>query len=207
MHRQVAQAANADDTHPVGGLDPGLDDGVEDRDTAAEERPGLAGIQRLGDRGGPGPLATHHVGETAVAAHQGPLNRAAEVVVAVHTVVAVHAAAGIPPQSHQVTDLDPMDELTGGGHPAHHLVSGDQRVLAHAPFVVQHAQVGVADAAVLHLDVHLVRAQLPQLKAERLQGPLLFHRRKGVYFRCAHLESPSRCRSNRFQRKPEFRDQ
>ena len=43
------------------------------------------------------------------------------------------------------------------GDGADHLVAGHQRVLAEAPFVIEHAEIAVADATVANVDFDVLR--------------------------------------------------
>jgi hypothetical protein len=47
-------------------------------------------------------------------------------------------------------------------------VSGDKRVLAETPFIVEHAEVAVADAAVAHVDIDVLRTERTRFVFERL---------------------------------------
>jgi hypothetical protein len=72
--------------------------------------------------------------------------------------------------------------------PSHHFVPGDDGVLAEAPFVVDDAQVAVADAAIVDVDLHFIRLQLARVVLEWFEHAFRFIYSIGV----DHLASPRR---------------
>ncbi len=68
------------------------------------------------------------------------------------------AAVDDTAHADQVTDLEFADVVADGGNTAHDLVTGDAGVLGAGPFGTDLVQVGVADAAIGDVDLHIVRA-------------------------------------------------
>ena len=95
-------------------------------------------------------------------------------------------AAGIhhATDTHHISDFKAADIVAHGGHMADDLVAGDHRVQGAAPVVFGEMNIGVADAAVINLDRHVVRARRapldghgvdPGLRALRAVGFNLAH--------------------------------
>lgn len=56
-----------------------------------------------------------------------------------------------------------------GDHPANHFVAGHKRIGGHAPLVVEHGKIAMADAAALNGDLHLFAAKRTGGMAEWLE--------------------------------------
>ena len=69
-------------------------------------------------------------------------------------------------------DFQVRHMITDGRDRTDDLVTRHVWKLSHSPFVIQHAQVAVANAAGLDGHIHLVRADSPQLEFERFEGSL-----------------------------------
>ena len=169
-HRQVAEAADADHTDPVGGAYAELLQGRKDRGAGAEQWAGECRVEPLRQWHCPGPVRAQAVGEAAVAADYGGRYRGAQVVRASHAGTAVHAAALVPADAHALAEPEAAHLFAEADDSAHHLMAGDEGVAGVAPFVVDHRLVGMADAAVLHRHLDLFGSQRARVVAVRLQG-------------------------------------
>jgi len=87
-------------------------------------------------------------------------------VVAGQAGLAVQAVTGVPAEPHALPGLEVRDPGAQRGNAADHLVARHQRIAAHAPGVVQHAEIAVTDAAVLDLDLDLARAERTRIVLE-----------------------------------------
>src|SRR5262249_7476691 len=76
--------------------------------------------------------------------------------------MAVHATAGIPADADALPDLEPFGGRSDRDHAADGLVAQDSRELREPPVVVEHGDVGVAQAAVLDLHLHLLGPEPPE---------------------------------------------
>jgi len=100
--------------------------------------------------------------------------------------IAVPAAARRPADADLLADLQPfiLRRAAQRRHAANHLMAGNQRIARHAPFVVDHRQVGVADAAVFNLYFDILRQEFACVVLPQRQiGARFFG---GVAFNCAH---------------------
>src|ERR1019366_4262778 len=66
----VAESADADHTHAIGGPHVVLYQRIENGDPAAKQGTGYRGVQRWRDGSGPTPVTTHASGERALSAPQ-----------------------------------------------------------------------------------------------------------------------------------------
>src|SRR6516165_9124580 len=127
-------------------------DGVEDRDAPAKKRTGLGVLRSLRQWDGPRPVAAHALGEPAAVTDDRPLRGGAEMVVAGHALLAVHAARGGPAHSDLLADLEALGRRAERRDAASDLVAEDGRVLRQAPFVVPHRHIRVTNTTVLDRD-------------------------------------------------------
>ncbi len=154
-----------------------LYEGRERCDAAAEHRAELLHdllVEFFRNRGRPDPVAPHAVREPAVPADDGLLAVGAPVVAALEALVAMRAGVAEPAEADTLAFLQFRHVLPDGRDRADDLVPADERVLAHAPLVVEHRHVAVADAARLDLDLDLPRLQLAGVVLERLELALGF---------------------------------
>lgn len=159
LEGHVAEPADADDGDAVRGPHAALDDGIEHGDAAAEKRAGLCGVERLGERADPRPVGAHPGCKSAVALDDGALGAGAEIWVAREARGAGSATAGEPAEADAVADFEALGVFAEGDDFADDFVAGDERVGGHAPFVVEHGEVAVADAATLHGNLDLPDAE------------------------------------------------
>ena len=69
------------------------------------------------------------------------------------------------PLSGQFSGPSPVAERR---HRAGHLVAGNERIVRHAPFVIEHRKIRVADAAVRDLDFHFLRPEFARIESRRV---------------------------------------
>ena len=182
----MAEAANADDADAAVRRDVMHQQRFEDGNAAAEHRPGGFKIDVFRQRDHPLPVGAQLIGEAAAVDDGGHRAFQTVHVVAADTGVAVAAAARRPANADLLANLQPfiLRCATQGRHPANHLVTGHQRITRHAPFVVDHRQVGVADPAVLHLHFDIFRLKVAGIVLPQRQiGARFFG---GVTFNSAH---------------------
>jgi len=76
----------------------------------------------------------------------------------------VAVAAGIHhhADAHQVARLKTGYRRAGGPHPADNLMARHQRIVADAPFVTRHMQIGMAHPAVQNLNADVLRLHITQ---------------------------------------------
>lgn len=165
----VAETADADDSDAVGRFDAVMGDGVKDGDAAAEEGASGDGINAFGNGNGPGGLAADFVGEAAVASDDGvghlPFLLAA-MVMAGHALVADEAGAGTPTEADTLAEFEMADVVADGGDASDGFVAGDEGVLRHLPFIVEHTEVAVTEAAVFDIDLDFVGFEIAGVEVE-----------------------------------------
>ncbi len=71
----------------------------------------------------------------------------------------MHATALEPANAHPLSHFEAAYLWAHANNTADHLVTGDKRVVADTPFVIDHRLVGMADAAILHGDFYLIASQ------------------------------------------------
>ena len=182
----MAEAANADDADAAVRRDVMHQQRLEDGDAAAEHRPGGFKIDVFRQRDHPLPVGAQLIGEAAAVDDGGHRAFQTVHVVAADTGVAVAAAARRPANADLLANLQPfiLRRAAQRRHPANHLVTGHQRIARHAPFIVDHRQVGVADPAVLHLHFDIFRLKVAGIVLPQRQiGARFFG---GVTFNSAH---------------------
>src|SRR5208282_5564835 len=81
----------------------------------------------------------------------------------------MQATAGKPADADSIADFYAFDMLTGSDDRADRFVSADQRVRRETPFVVEHRQIGVANAARRDGDIDLLGAERPAVICKRLK--------------------------------------
>ena len=74
-----------------------------------------------------------------------------------------------PAEPHLLPDLQPLRLLPERCYRAHHLVAGNKWILRHAPFVLEHREIRMADATVSYIDLDLLRPEFSRVKAKRLE--------------------------------------
>ena len=97
------------------------------------------------------------------------------------------AIAAVPTQANGHAFLQVQDIAPFGCNLSNHLVAGHERVLRHAPLVVDHAQIAVAYAAVKNVNFHFVGMEFAHFVAERLKWTARFENGIGINgLCCAH---------------------
>ncbi len=166
LHGEVAEAADANNSDAICGSNPEFDNGAEDGDPAAEERTGAGSGKGFGKFCGPSPVGADEIGEATVAPDDSPLACRAKVVVTTHALGAGHAALGKPTKTDAITGSEIFNHRSNSFYAANDFVTWDERVGGKAPLVAEHAEIRVADAAVFHADVHMLRADRRKLVGE-----------------------------------------
>jgi hypothetical protein len=92
-----------------------------------------------------------------------------KILVAGETLFTFPTTTGIPTKADAVTDLYPPGMFTDSDHLTDHLVAGDEGISGHAPIIVEHGEVTMADTATFHGDLHLLAAEGSGSVLERLQ--------------------------------------
>ena len=136
-------------------------------------------------------------------------------VIAGQTLTAGKAAVGKPAETDPLPDLQPFGFIAEGNDRADYFMTGYERVLGAAPFVVEHRKIGVAEAAVRDLDLNFLGAEFTGIEAERFQWS--FRRGRGVgrsptcscaavkAFNAARRAASRPCSTERFSpRRPEI---
>jgi hypothetical protein len=77
-------------------------------------------------------------------------------------ILAVRAGAALPAQSDALADLEFRDFIPFGRHSPDDLMARHERVLRHAPFIIDHRQIAVTDPAMGHRNLHLIPPQHPR---------------------------------------------
>ncbi|KAF1855195.1 hypothetical protein Lal_00003742 [Lupinus albus] len=175
LDRHVAEAAEADHAHAAAGADvPGAQRRVAG-DAGAQQRRRLGQVEAF--RHAQDELLAHHqvLGVTAESDFPGDavtavvglgVALAAQLLLALAALVALHAGIHHAAHCHVVADLVARHRRADLDHPADDLVAGHDGVQAEAPVVARLVQVGVADAAVEDFHRHVVGAQFAALELE-----------------------------------------
>src|SRR5258708_35068799 len=138
MKRHVTQPTDLKNSHPRGGSQVENQQRRKDSDAAAQKRPSLCKVQGIGQRADPCPLRSNAIGKSAVASYNGPLSGRAKVLLPGKAFVASQAALRRPAKPYSLSNLKPFRRLTKRNNRAGNLVSWNERVVGHAPFVVEH---------------------------------------------------------------------
>ncbi len=125
----MAQSADADDSHLVGGFHVKLHDRVEHGDAATEQRTGRLKIDPFGNCNYAGGIRAHLIGKAAVMRNNGRLGFCAKILISGFAGMTVAAIAAVPTQPDDRSFLQVQDMAPPGGNPSDHLVAGHQRVL------------------------------------------------------------------------------
>lgn len=165
----MTEAADADNADAVGGFDTKLQQRVEHGGTGAEQRADHRRIKIGGHRNRPRPVRTHPIGETAVAADDGRLRSAAQLLRAADAGRAVHAAALVPADADALAEFEAAHLRAHAHDFANHLVARHERVAADAPIVIDQRLIGMAHTAVFHGDLNVLFAQGAGIVAVALQ--------------------------------------
>jgi hypothetical protein len=113
-------------------------------------------------------MTAHAISEAAMAFNDCLFRGGAEVVVARETLRARHATFRIPAKPDTLAHLHTFDVIARSDDPAGNFVAGHKRVTGLAPFIIEHAQITMADAAVIDLDFDLLVTQRAGIKFDGL---------------------------------------
>jgi hypothetical protein len=103
-------------------------------------------------------VAANEVPEAAKPAQHRSLSLQAKIVITRQALRALHARARVPAQTDRLPQFQMLDAVAEGVHGADHLVAGHQWKGRHAPLVVHHGQIRMANPAGMNLDLYLFRA-------------------------------------------------
>jgi hypothetical protein len=70
---------------------------------------------------------------------------------------------------HPLPDVNFGDPWPFRCNNPHHLMTGHERILANPPFIFEHAQIAIANAAIFHLNLHLFISEGARFIFKRLQ--------------------------------------
>src|SRR4029077_16837127 len=169
LERHVSQSTDADDPDTGGGGHLMNQEWREYCDAAAQERSHFCQVQRIGQRANPWPLSSNAIRKAALSPDNGPLGSGAQVLVTGKTFVACKTAMSEPPESDALSDFQPLRRLAQCDNRSGHLVSRHEWVLGHAPFVVEHRKIRVAESTVRYFDFDLFRTKGAGVETEKFQ--------------------------------------
>ena len=116
-----------------------------------------------------------------------PLRFGAEMVRARHALRTVHATRRGPAEPDSLTDFQALRRRAEGTDSSDDFMSQDRGIIRHAPVVVEHRNVGMAQAAVFDGNLHVLGAESSEL--DRLQRHFLLRAVSDPSLR-AHESSP-----------------
>lgn len=90
-----------------------------------------------------------------------------------------------PAKPHFLANFETFRLITEVRYRARDLVAGDEWVFRHAPLVIQHRKVGMAEATVIDFDFNLLRTKVSRDVAEWFERP--FGGFGGVCVVCDHI--------------------
>ena len=97
------------------------------------------------------------------------------------------AAISRPANADTLANLEPLGFFAEGDDGADGFMSGNEREFRHAPLVIEHRDIRVADPAVRDLDFDFFGAEFARVEGERLQCGV--GRGGGVGVKCGHKVS------------------
>ncbi len=167
---KVAQTPDTDYPDAIDGTHTKLHERTENRYSAAKKRSARGSGQ--GPRHGDGPckVATHALGKTPMAAHDGRLRRGTQVIIAGQALRTVHATAREPSKTHAISFVESTHLAPARHDPADHLVARYQRIHGYTPRVFPHRQVRMAEPTIFHADLHLVGLERTRIIGKALKG-------------------------------------
>ena len=90
----------------VGRFNIHLNDGIEDRDPAAEKWPGFGKVDTIRNFNGKGAFRAHQVSKATMPLHDGPFGPGAEIMITGKTLRTSHASSAVPTDPHLVPLLE-----------------------------------------------------------------------------------------------------
>jgi hypothetical protein len=112
-------------------------------------------------------VGSHEIRESPVTTYDRPFTGSTEIVIAAHTLRTSHATLRKPTESYAVYDLEILDQGSNRFHMAYDLMTGNQRVGREAPLVAEHAQIRMANTAILHTNIDMLGRDRRKLVCER----------------------------------------
>ena len=86
----------------------------------------------------------------------------------------------MPAEPDLLADGQVFDKLSGPGDFSRHFVPGNNGILRHTPFVVEHTQIAMADSTIVDIYFHLMGLQLTRIIFERFKRAFGFRCRVGL---------------------------
>src|SRR4051812_48602914 len=169
LDRHVSQPADANDSDTRGGGHVMNQEGRKNSDAAAQKRSHFCQVQRIRQRTNPRPLSSHTIRETAMASNNGALSRGAKMLLAGKAFVAGQTAMSGPAKAYALSNFEPFRRSAQCNNGPGHFVAGHEGVLRHAPFIIEHRKVGVAEAAVRDLYLNFFGPDFTGIEAESLK--------------------------------------
>jgi hypothetical protein len=129
---------------------------IKDRNAAAKQWARAFEVDASGEFDHAGAPGANLIRESAVMTGNSRLSLRTQVVIARQTGRAGHTITGVPAQTDLVAGLDMADLVAHRGDRTHDLMAGNDWIPGKPPVVIDHAQVAVADPAILDINFHLV---------------------------------------------------
>jgi hypothetical protein len=169
LQGQVSESADANDAYMMMWPHAVAPHRRVHRNACAQERCCARRTERLRNREGKTTVSANEIGESTMPPDTREHLAPAEILVAVQTPLTAQAAARLPPDAYSFTNVELLNGLSSGGHRADDFVSWHEGVMRDTPVVIDEVNVAVADTAVAHFDIDVVRAQFVKLIVEWLQ--------------------------------------
>jgi hypothetical protein len=163
----MSKTTGTNDPHSIGRTDMEFNNGAEYCNASTKQWSSTRGRERIGQLDGPGPVGTDAVRKSTMATNDGPFAGTAEIVIAAHTLRTSHATLRKPTESYAVSNLEILDQGSNRFHMTYDLMPRDQRVGRETPFVAEHAQIRMANTAILHTNIDMLGCDRRKLVCER----------------------------------------
>ena len=76
---------------------------------------------------------------------------------------------GEPADANALADLEALNFFTKGNHRAGCFMPRNERKCGHAPFVIEHGDVGMTYSAVADLNFYFLGSEFPRIETERFK--------------------------------------
>ena len=138
------QPPDAYHTYPVRWFHLVDSQGRKHRNAATQQRTGRGNIERFRQGNCPGPMRTHLFRKTPAMADDCRNCSSAEMMIASHALMAMHATGAGPSDPDTLADPESLDLIARGHDAAHRLMAWHDRILGQPPIVVKNGKIGVA---------------------------------------------------------------
>eukprot|EP00903_Cladosiphon_okamuranus_P003935 g3933.t1 len=166
LEGEVTKAADANHANLVGGLYSKISNRCEDRDPAAEEGPGGDGVQFCGEFYSPFPIRANLVGKAPVTPDDHCVRVGAKLLSAGQAWFAGKAAPGNPSEAHAIAYGETFHLISDFLDRADDFMAGNEGVFTHAPIVIDHGDIRVADSTGFDVYLDLFRTELTGVEFE-----------------------------------------